>query len=55
MDNEREGKNTACQIYLIAVPCQLTDVCHVILSNGLQICQQVRLGTQLARLTKCPS
>lgn len=35
--------------------CQLADVCHMVLSYGLKICQQIRLGAKLAGLTKCPS
>lgn len=41
--------------YLIAMPCQLADVCHMVLSYGLKICQQIWLGTKLARLTERPS
>lgn len=42
-------------LYLIAMSCQLADVCHMVLSYGLKICQQIRLGAKLAGLTKCPS
>lgn len=45
----------AFTVYLIAMSCQLADVCHMVLSYGLKICQQIRLGAKLAGLTKCPS